>query len=145
MRPGNHTQLDITKFSVSTFVFVSFCCWFFGDGAFLECCIPFPFPFFMESTSYVFLPDCVFLCCDQGPDFYISILLYICENSFNPSTNQNKLSTTCTRNILVEGSGKSGKSKMVEGRRMTEMMPFNHNHILRPSIPQNRLCNVSVE
>ena len=55
----------------------------------------------MESTRYIFLTDGVFLLCDHGLDFDISL----CENSSNESINQ---SIKCNRMCPVVSWTKSG-------------------------------------
>ena len=74
MRPDSHTQL-VHHMSVSFFLPS-----YFGDVAFSEYYVPllFSLSFCMETTLYVFLPGDVFIPCDHGLGFDISLL---CENS----------------------------------------------------------------
>ena len=70
--------------------FVYFC--FYGDVCFF---------FFMESTLYVLVPATVYLPCDHGLDFDISL----CDSSINQSINQEWSSQMCaTETISLAGN-----------------------------------------
>ena len=56
-------------------------------------CVPLPFPFWMERTLYVFLPDGIFLPSDHGLDFDISLLF---EKSIKISKIGRKSFYVCT-------------------------------------------------
>ena len=58
-------------------LFLIFC--FFGDVTFSEYYISLLFPFCMESTLYVFLPDCVFLPCNHGLNFLHQLVYVIIQ------------------------------------------------------------------
>ena len=75
MRPNSHTQFAIINNNNGMFSRFFFIFALFGDYSFPEYFEPSAFPFCMESTVYVFLPDGVFLLCDHGLDFGISLLL----------------------------------------------------------------------
>ena len=62
---------------------------FLGDVSFSEYSASLPFTLCVKSTLYVFLPDGVFLSCDHGLDFDISLL---CESSI-------KNQSICTESI----------------------------------------------
>ena len=70
MRPDSHTQLNTLQLSASFFVFVSSFFCFFGDVAFSEFFFTITvFSLYGEYVVLFFLPDGVFLPCENGLDF----------------------------------------------------------------------------